>query len=285
MVRHYIDFHTHTFPEKIAAKALEQMSRACRASYFSDGTASGLVRDMKQYGVDLSVNLPVMTSPAQVEKVNSSMIAAGEALLAEGILTFGGMHPDYPEPVKELRRLKAAGIRGIKIHPAYQGADLDDPRYLKILDAAEEEGLIVITHAGLDIGIYDHNYASVKAVLHVLNTVRPERFVLAHMGGWGDWDAVEKDLAGAPVWLDTAFSLGPIQSRPSATEPPIRTENLNQADFTRLVRKHGAGRVLFATDSPWERAGLYKDFLQGTDLTAEEKEKIFHGNAEVLLQL
>ena len=33
-----IDFHTHCFPQKIAARALEQMSLAANTLYFTDGT-------------------------------------------------------------------------------------------------------------------------------------------------------------------------------------------------------------------------------------------------------
>ena len=43
-------------------------------------------------------------------------------------------------------------MRGVKLHPVYQQTDLDDPKYLRILEKAGELGLIVVTHAGLDIG-------------------------------------------------------------------------------------------------------------------------------------
>ena len=277
-----IDFHTHCFPQKIAARALEQMSLAANTLYFTDGTEEGLTASMRQAAVGLSVNLPVMTSPAQVEKVNDALIAQADAMLARGVLTFGGMHPDYADPRRELRRLREHGIRGIKLHPAYQRTDIDDIRYLRIMEHASAEGLIIVTHAGPDIGLPGRDWAPVRGILNALRLAAPDRLVLAHMGGWSAWEEVERSLCGAPVWFDTAFSLGPIAWR-DAAKAPAGEENLRAEDFARLVRKHGADKVLFASDSPWERPAHYRDFILGAPLGAEEKEAIFSGNAQRLL--
>ena len=95
------------------------------------------------------------------------------------------MHPDYVNYKEELLRLKQAGIPGIKLHPAYQNVDLDDIRMMRIIDEASSQGLITLVHAGIDIGIYDHNYSSVAHILKLLKEVAPEKLVLAHMGNWG----------------------------------------------------------------------------------------------------
>lgn len=280
-----IDFHTHTFPAKISRSVIEKLAGVSHTAHFTDGSVDGLMSSMESSRVDCSVNLPVMTYAGQVEKVNASLMRDRESLLAKGIVTFGGMHPDYGDFRAELRRLKAAGARGIKLHPAYQGVDFDDPRNMRIIDCASELGLIVITHAGIDIGIYEHNYCSVKMILNVLDQVHPDRLVLAHMGGWGCWDEVERDLAGAPVWLDTAFSIGRITPNPAQDEPPILSSNLSDEDFVRLARKHGTGRILFATDSPWEDQSDYILRMDRMPLTDDEKQAIFAGNASALLGL
>lgn len=278
-----IDFHTHTFPQKISARVVEKLAATSCSAPFTDGSAEDLAASMKKAGVDWSVNLPVMTYAEQTEKVNASLITHKDELLAQGIITFGGIHPDDKDFRGELKRLKAAGIGGIKLHPAYQGVEFDDPRIMRILDCANELGLIVVTHAGVDIGIYDHDYCSVAQILHVLKEVRPERLVLAHMGGWARWDEVERDLAGAPVWLDTAFSIGPVTPWPKADRQPYRSMNLTEEAFVRLVRKHGANRVLFATDSPWEDQADYIGRMERMPLTDAEKQAIFGGNATALL--
>lgn len=278
-----IDFHTHTFPEKISSRVVKKLGITAHIKAYTDGSIENLAASMKKAGVSYSVNLPVMTSPEQVEKINSSMIEDREALLARGIIAFGGLHPDYTDYKKEIRRLREHHIAGIKLHPAYQNINLDGIRMLRIIDCASEEGLIVLTHAGIDIGIYDRNYCSVAHILKVIDEVHPEKFVLAHMGNWDCWQDVERDLAGAPVWLDTAFSIGPIAKNPATDEPPYEEMNLRDEDFIRLCRRHGTDRILFATDSPWQDQADYIGRIKAMDFSDAEKEQIFGGNAVALL--
>ena len=61
--------------------------------------------------------------------------------------------------------------------------------------------------------------------------------------------------------------------------------NLEDADFVRLVRKHGADRILFATDSPWENQTDYIRRIERTPLTESEKRAVFSGNAAALLKI
>ncbi len=280
-----IDFHTHTFPDAICAKVINKLSMASGTEAFTDASMGSLVSSMKEAGIDYSVNLPVMTNPEQVEKINHSMIQNRETLLAQGIVAFGGLHPDYEDYRAELRRLKQGGIKGIKLHPAYQNVDLTDIRMMRILEAASREDLIILIHAGIDIGIYDHDYSSVKQILQVVKEIAPPKFVLAHMGGWGCWDDVERDLTGAPVYLDTAFSIGAITPNTKAPHPPIREENLTEEQFLRIVRKHGSDRILFATDSPWEGQADYLDRVRRMALTEQELKDILGENARRLLEL
>lgn len=280
-----IDFHTHTFPDNIAGQVIHKLSLDSCTLPFSDGTLNGLLHSMQTAGVNYSVTLPVMTNTAQVEKINSSIITNKDALFAQGIVAFGGLHPDFEKYKEELKKLHDAGIKGIKLHPAYQNVDLDDIRMLRIIDAASELGLIVLIHAGMDIGIYDHNYSSVSHILKVIDEIHPTKFVLAHMGNWGCWEEVESDLAGAPVYMDTAFAIGAITPAPYAEKAPLLSENLTKDAFVRIVKEHGADKILFATDSPWEDQADYIRRIQEMPLTPEDKANILGVNAAKLLQL
>ena len=278
-----IDFHTHTFPEKISEKVMDKLGHLSGIEPGTNGAPSGLAASMKEAGIDYSVNLPVMTSVKQAGSVNEKMIQAKEELEKEGILTFGGLHPDMENYREELKKLADAGISGIKLHPAYQAVDVDDIRMERIIDAASELGLIVLIHAGIDIGIYDRNYASVAQILNVIRDVQPEKFVLAHMGGWACWEDVERDLAGAPVWLDTAFTIGPITPHHEAAPGRYSRITMADEDFLRLARKHGTDRILFATDSPWQKQPRYVKRFKELGLNDEEYEKIMSQNALHLL--
>ncbi len=280
-----IDMHTHIFPGHIAKKTINKLGAAAHIRPHTDGTLYGLLVSMRHHGIAYSVPQPAVTNPNSVEHLNNTVIEKLLPLQSQGILPFGGMHPDYPHVRQELRRLKSAGVKGIKLHPAYQRTDLDDPKNLRILYEASDLGLIVLTHAGLDISINGYDYASVEHVLHVLKEVAPQKLVLAHMGGWGNWAQVESDLAGAPVWLDTAFTYGQMDPYPGMEPSPHKNTVLAPADFLRLCRKHGTSRILFGTDSPWQDQGDYVERLRAIGLTAAEQEAVLGKNAAKLLDL
>ena len=215
-----IDFHTHTFPDKIAGSVIGKLQRLSRSRPFTNATNDGLRRSMEQAGIDLSILLPVMTNAGQVHKLNDLAARINERWQETGLLSFGGMHPDVENYKEALNHVAELGLKGIKIHPAYQGADFDDIRYLRIIDKASELGLIVLTHAGWDIGIPGHNYCDTKHIQRVMREVGPDRLVLAHLGGWPDWPAVGEELAGLPLYFDASFSTGDIVPAPCTTRTP-----------------------------------------------------------------
>ncbi|MEE1086059.1 MAG: amidohydrolase family protein [Schaedlerella sp.] len=280
-----IDFHTHTFPDSIAEKVIHNLANACGTAPASNGTVSELLLSMKEASIDYSVSLPVMTNTKQVESINHNIIQQKEVLEQRGIIAFGGIHPDYENYKQELKYLVSNGIKGIKLHPAYQRTCLNDIKMLRIISLASELGLIILVHAGIDIGIYDDNYSSVPHILNVIKEVQPEKFVLAHMGNWGCWDAVEKDLAGAPVWFDSSFSIGPYAPYPGAQPSPYFHCDLPKDKFLRILRKHGTNKILFATDSPWQSQKDYVELFQNIGMTEEEQEQFFFKNACQLLEM
>ena len=50
-----IDFHTHTFPEELAARAVSKLAKGARSLNYLDGTARDLKRSMKEAGDRKSV--------------------------------------------------------------------------------------------------------------------------------------------------------------------------------------------------------------------------------------
>jgi len=276
-----IDFHTHTFPVKLAPRAIAALSRSANMRPCTDGTDGGILQSMKKAGVDCSVILPVATNPAQVSSINTGLIETEENK-TKALCRFGAMHPNCETYKQELKLLAEHHIPGIKLHPAFQGTDLNDIRMLRILDYASELGLITVIHGGMDIGFPNHNYSSIEMQLQVLREVEPQKLVVAHMGSWNGWQDVEHYLAGAPVWLDTALSIGSVYAS-AAMGGEKRFDNLQEADFIRLCRKHGTDRILFGTDSPWAEQSEYTGRLSEMALTDAERTAILGGNAEKLL--
>ena len=284
-----IDFHTHTFPDKIAASAVEKLSVTARIRPFSDGTAAGLASSAEGAGIDLCVVLPVATNTKQVPNINNFAAKTNETTESTGLLSFGCMHPDYPDWKEELFRVSSMGLRGIKLHPIYQDVAFDDPRFLRMLDRAGELGLIVVTHAGLDIGFPGVERCSPEQILRAVRQVGPVKLVLAHMGGWRQWEQAEELLVDLPVMFDTSFSAGelsPLESpQAGGRHTPEELPMLNGKEFLRMIRTFGADRVLFGTDSPWSGQKDSLDFLRSLPLEETEREAILGGNARDLLRI
>ena len=277
-----VDMHTHIFPSEIASMAVDKLKRASSTHPFSDGTSAGLVRSRQEAGIDCCLILPVATSPKQVSHMNDRAILTNDLYSETGLLSFGGMHPDYPDWKLELSRLARTGVKGIKFHPVYQNVDLDDLRYLRIMDRAAELGLITLTHAGLDVGFPGAVFCTPEMIVNIYRELGGIPLILAHMGGWREWDRVEALLPETGVYLDTAFALGRISPLGDGYYGPSDLPLMEVEQFVRMVREF-PGRVLFGTDTPWrdQREGI--ELIEALPLTREEKDGILGGYAQKLL--
>ena len=291
-----IDFHTHTFPSKIAGRAITTLAGNSHTKAFLDGTDESLAASMKQSGIDCSVILPVATSDAQIVSINDSAERLQEVRRKSGLISFGAMHPDFEDWKSELLHLKNTGIKGIKLHPVYQNVDLDDIRMLRIYDRCAELGLMVVLHAGFDVGFPGVDRCAPSRSLHALRELAfPSRnsrqngfrFILAHMGGWHQWDEVlrlaPEFLEAGPVLLDTAFSCGSFTSEGKYWKPS-ETRMLDSQQFMAIVRAFGTERILFATDSPWSDQEESLKWMRSLPLTKEELDAILGENARKLLE-
>ena len=109
-----IDFHAHTFPDKIAAAAVAKLEQKAHATSFSDGTRSGLLRAMKAAGIDRAVVLPVATNPVKCASMNDTSHALDGL---DGLTYCAAIHPDAPDWHEELGRARAMGFKSVKIQP------------------------------------------------------------------------------------------------------------------------------------------------------------------------
>lgn len=259
-----IDFHTHFYPDKVAAKAIAFCSE--KIGFFADGTRAGLEESMRRSGIDLAVALPVVNTPANSASIHAWAVRENHS----PILMLGGIHPDEPDPLKTLGAIAAAGLPGIKVHPEYQQFRFDEERLFPVWEKCEKLGLIVVTHAGWD-AMYEPPYHSDPESLAKFHRRFPGlRLVLAHLGGMAMWDAVEKYLADMEVYLDLAM---------------VAREYITPEQLTRIIRAHGAEKILFGTDSPWYDQKKQLEFICSLPLSPSEQERIFFRNAAELLKL
>ncbi len=279
-----IDFHTHTFPEAIAQRAVTKLANSSNMQNYLSGKESDLQSSQSDAHIDYSVILPVVTKPTQFESVNKAAIEINDHHQETGLISFGGIHPENDSYRDILRSLATNGIRGVKIHPVFQETYIDDIRYLRILDCACENDLIVVTHAGYDISYPGLDYVTPSHILSAIRQVKPDKLVLAHMGGWNCWDEVFELLAGTNVWLDTSFSFYPI--RPMNPQIPYAWKpQLTMEQFRALVLAHGADHILFGSDSPWTAQAENITMLRESGLDDASVQKILGENAKAFLKI
>lgn len=261
-----IDFHTHVFPEKMVAGAVKTLEEKSGVPAKTNGCIDGLLASMEKARVSRSIVLPVVTAPKQFSGINRFAASINEEY-SDCLTSFGGIHPDSEDYKGQLKFLRDEGFVGIKLHPDYQGVMFNDIRYKRIVDYASELDMIIQVHAGVDIGLPEPVHCTPKMALEVISETGAKKLVLAHFGGWKLWDEVEESLAGRDVYFDTAFI----------------EDYIEKSQFERIVRAHGADKVLFATDSPWSGQKETIDWINACDLDDETKEKIFYKNARKLL--
>ncbi len=281
-----IDIHTHTFPDAIAARAVDKLKHNSHTEPVLDGTALSLSASAKAAGVDLAVIQPVATSPAQVRDIDDGAIETNRTSHVTRLASFGCMHPAFEAPEKECARLAAAGVKGIKLHPVYQLTDMDDPSYVRVLRAAADCGLLVLIHAGIDVGFLDRTYSDVGKIALALDAVPDGRYILAHMGGWRQWDEAQALFAGREnVWIDTSFSLDDMTPLGDGFYETHSLSRLSQERFLQMAEAFGAEKLLFGTDSPWEDQAAEIAKIRALPLEENEKTAILGGNAKALLGL
>ena len=260
-----IDFHVHCFPDDIAERAISALSETSCVTPRVNGTIRGIEASMETSGVEHSVLLSIATKPQQTFKINRW--AAG--IQSDRIIPFGSIHPDCSEWENELQMLHKAGIKGIKFHPEYQSFYVDDPKMFHIYEKAAELGLIMLFHAGGDIGLAPPYHCLPDRMRNVVRKFSGAKIVAAHMGGYDSWNDVEKYLAGEQLYFDTSYSL----------------HMLGREQFLRIAAKHGYDRLLFATDSPWADQAEEVKRLAAMPLPPGEMEAVLGGNAARLLGL
>ena len=282
-----IDFHTHTFPDGLAKKVLPKIAGDASIRYYTEATNSSLLESMDRAHVDMSVILPVVTKPSQCETINKTAIEINDRYFPR-LLSFGGIHPDNENYREILKSIKESGIKGIKLHPLYQGVAIDDIRNVRIIDCASELGMIVVIHAGKDLS-FPGDLVDPDRISRMLDEVKPEKMVLAHMGSYAKWEDVYELLCGRGAYLDTSFSLNPVRPLDDTKEGwdsleanPILVPPLKPELFRKMVEKNGADHMLFASDSPWcDQKETFE--LVDAYLSESEKDAVYYGNALRLL--
>ncbi len=260
-----IDFHTHAFPDKIASRAVEGLSFASGGLVpQTNGSLDSLKAEMQEDGIDISVVLGIATNPAQQKNLNDF---AAEINSQDCFAGFGSIHPDAEDALDELERIKALGLKGVKLHPEYQKFFVDDEKMKPIYKKISQLGLITVFHAGHDIGFNEPFHCMPENLANAMLWF-DSPVVAAHWGGSGCAKEVVKYLCRIEnLWFDISFGYG--------TMPKLFAQE--------ILEVKTPDRLLFGSDMPWHRPSWEMRLVETLDISEADKEKIYYKNAIKLL--
>ncbi|MBQ8383338.1 MAG: amidohydrolase family protein [Clostridia bacterium] len=263
------DFHTHVYPDAIAAKAVGALNQFYSFTSECSGTLQELIDSSHQANVYGFALLGVATNAHQVEHVNQALLRSADTARREGFraVAFIGMHQDYPDMEGEIDRAVRLGAVGVKLHPDIQRVDIDDPRLRNLYGILSERDLPVCLHMGDQRAEY--RYSSPDKLVRMAKAFPKVRFIASHLGAYKAWQESDQ-LIGLPnVWLDTSSVLWALDQR-RALE---------------LIRLFGADRIFFGTDYPVTNATRELQRFFALPLLEEERRAILWENAAAFLKL
>lgn len=258
-----IDFHTHIFPDKVAADAIPRLEKAGGISAFTDGTRQGLLSSMRRAGIDKSVVCTIATRPEQFD----SILNWAGSIRSKQIIPFPSVHPASPDCLEQIERIKKAGFTGIKMHPYYQDFFLNEKRLQAMYEAISHHGLILLLHTGFDLAFPEIRRADPAQIAEVASNFPHLKLVASHLGAWRMWDEVKDMLCGKRIYMDISFAL----------------DILEPAQARDIIINHPPAYLLFATDSPWTDQAATIKLLADLNLEPDLYNKILGGNAQRLL--
>ncbi|AEF94987.1 amidohydrolase 2 [Desulfotomaculum nigrificans CO-1-SRB] len=257
-----IDMHVHVFPDTIAPKVKEQLNHHYGLPVHHQGTRQEFKNIMRLGHVDTAVFFTAATRPDQVPAANHWAITNTR----DGLLGFGTLHPDYDNIEGEIKKLKKAGVKGIKFHPDFQQFYLDDPKALTLYEKIARD-FVVIFHIGDDTDGSKINYSTPERLARVLDYIPGLRVIAAHMGGYLMWDRSLKHLVGKKLYFDTSSCYGILPNE----------------QFKFMIKEHGADKILLGSDYPFNSPLTEVANLTQLALAEKELQAITGENARALM--
>lgn len=261
-----IDAHVHLYPDFLAKRVTPDLAGRFGNTPSFDGTMDGCVAQHATCGIWASLNLPVATKPESVFRTNRFWHEAVDLRAKDGIRSLASFHPRLDDPQAELAHIVQCGFAGIKLHPEYQQFGFNDSSMDDVWAALSDLGLVAYLHAGGE-RVFPGPYRSNPSEIARLQRRFPRlKIVAAHLGGFGMWDQAEAVLTGTDVYLDLSHTFFWMPKE----------------QIFRMIRKHGAGRILFGSDAPWQDAGKVLEEFLSLPLGRDEQSAICYGNAAKL---
>jgi predicted TIM-barrel fold metal-dependent hydrolase len=312
-----IAIEEHMLPRDIVETAGVDLGlRAGKKAADLDDVGEGRLRMMDDAGIDIQV---LSALSYFVQDLEPSLAVPVHRQINDRLATTVATHPDrfqafaalpMTDPAAAVDELSRAvvelGFLGAMIHGQTCGVFLDDPSVRPILAAAER----------FDVPIYLHPAPPPTRVAEVYYSgLAPEIAACLSTSGWG-WHSecgmhvlrmvaagVFEELPnlkvivghmgeGLPFHLDRIEEmLNPVVTGHARSIATTLRENLHlttsgynyNAPLACALATFGVDHVLFSVDHPFGNSKRATEYLATAPVSESDREKIAHGNAELLL--
>jgi uncharacterized protein len=257
-----IDGHIHVWPDKIAERALGSPTDGL--TRYGNGTVRDATAALAAAGIDRGVCLAVAETPERLEAANRFV----GSLDRDRFIGFGSVHPGRT-PADNLASLRENGLKGVKVHPLFQGFALDDERLWAVLEVLQGE-FVAVFHVGPEEHGGENTKATPKMIADIHRAFPRLDVVAAHFGGYHVIDEALEHVIGTDVTLDTSWppSVGGV-------DPDV---------VRSIIARHGADRVVFATDWPMADPATEVRRIRELGLSDADTAAILGGNFQRLLE-
>lgn len=259
--------HAHVFPEAIRA----------------DGTVSALKAIMEDTGIDKCVCFApfyeYFDNGFDANGWLADTIKGDPSLIGFGVIDFcAGQYADQVKYIADL------GMKGLKIHPAYQKIRIDGPECCAAYEQAQRLNLLISFHTG----IHWHRIADYNMLLfdEVAYRYPDLRMTLEHVGGYCFF---HEALA---VMMNNSSKHKPPRIFAGLTSVFDRDQNrpwfLEDRQIQDLLWQLGEDSALFGIDFPFNSGEEIKRVIahiNGMEISKTAKDAILGGNLSRLLNL
>ena len=175
-----IDFHTHAFPDVLAANAMRVLlDEAPGIAAYRDGTVGDLLRSMDAAGIERSVVCCIATKVKQFDPI----LQWCKTIQSDRLIPFPSVHPADPQRIERIRQIGDEGFRGVKVHPFYQDFYAGDAAMTPFYEEVSRQGLLLVMHTGYDIAFPRQRRADPRTVLSLTERFPDLRLVAMLLDG------------------------------------------------------------------------------------------------------
>lgn len=242
------------------------------------GTLAGLVSTLDAEGIGQAVMHAESEGGEDADELNACLVAVIEQhpdrFVGMGCVDVAERLPR--QIARQAARAADAGLQGVSFQPAFFGLDTDDRRLYPLYSQAEEAGLVVAVHTGI-------NYSR----LHPMRHERPEHLdqvacdfpdlrLMACHAGW-PWATEYAAVARRhpTVYLEFGALAPKYVARPGTGWDAMFGMMAN-------VLRH---QVLYGSDWPMMEPSRALAEWRSSGLSPETLELLFSGNAHALFRL